>query len=80
MTDKEAHYTEIGRAIERAAEVLPEGYSLIIDVERGAGVVSIDSNSADTLDCDFYGDTFADRINAAIDFSIDHAREHGHVQ
>ena len=56
----------IGKAINRAARDLPEGWEVRIDLERHAGVVFlIDPNGNETMSEG--GELFSDQINAAID-------------
>ena len=56
----------IGKAINRAARDLPEGWEIRIDLERHAGVVFlIDPNGNETMSEG--GELFSDQINAAID-------------
>ena len=56
----------IGKAINRAARDLPEGWEIRIDLERHAGVVFlIDPDGNETMSEG--GELFSDQINAAID-------------
>ena len=56
----------IGRAINRAARDLPEGWEIRIDLERHAGVVFlVDPDGNETMSEG--GELFSDQINAAID-------------
>ena len=56
----------IGKAINRAARDLPEGWGIRIDLERDAGVVFlIDPDGNETMSEN--GELFSDQINAAID-------------
>jgi len=56
----------IGKAINRAAHDLPEGWEIRIDLERHAGVVFlIDPDGNETMSEN--GEFFSDQINAAID-------------
>lgn len=56
----------IGKAINRAARDLPEGWEIRIDLEQHAGVVFlIDPNGNETMSES--GELFSDQINAAID-------------
>ena len=58
--------TAIGRAVNRAARDLPEGWEIRIDLERHAGVVFlIDPDGNETMSEG--GELFSDQINAAID-------------
>jgi hypothetical protein len=62
-----------GAAIQRAAGELPEGWDLHIEIEAGAGIVRLYPPDSDACLDDFGGgDTFAEEINAAIDYAIKH--------
>ncbi len=71
----------IGAAIERAAAELPDGYDLMIEIEKGAGTVTLlippmgDDEGGQALH-DWDGDNFGDQINRAIDHAIEHHRTH----
>lgn len=72
MTDRREHHEAIGAAIERAAAELPEGCDLHIEIERHAGNVVLYLPNSDASKSDFEGhETFADQINAAIDWAIE---------
>lgn len=61
----------IGRAIERAAQVLPDGYTLEIHVKRGSGWVKLRAPDFETYPAAFNaGDSFYDQINDAIDTAL----------
>ena len=74
-------HVSIGAAIERAAAELPEGYDLMIELEKDAGTVTLlippmgDDESGQVLH-DWDGDHFGDQINKAIDHAIEHQRAH----
>jgi hypothetical protein len=57
---------EIGRAVNRAARELPEGYELSIELERGAGTVRLYPHKGEPMH-DFEAETFSGQINQAID-------------
>ena len=66
----------IGKAINRAARDLPEGWEIRIDLERHAGVVFlIDPNGNETMSEN--GELFSDQINAAIAAARAQAKEGG---
>lgn len=66
----------IGKAINRAARDLPEGWGIRIDLERHAGVVFLtDPDGNETMSEG--GELFSDQINAAIDAARAQAKEGG---
>lgn len=77
--DAERHLA-IGAAIERAAAVLPDGYDIMIELEKHAGTVTLlippvsDEEGGQAIHDWGCGDFGAD-INAAIDYAIEHHRE-----
>jgi hypothetical protein len=74
-------HVSIGAAIERAAAELPEGYDLMIEIEKDAGTVTLlippmgDDEGGQALH-DWEGDHFGYQINKAIDYAIEHHRAH----
>ena len=78
--DTERHLI-IGAAIERAAQYLPEGYNLIIEVEKDAGTATLltppmgDDEDGQALH-EWDGDHLGHQINKAIDHAIEHHRTH----
>lgn len=72
---------DIGKAIERACQELPEGAEIQIYLERGAGTVHMtdwEGNDFDHFDEDH--DDFACRINAATDGAIAAEQVAAHVK
>jgi hypothetical protein len=67
-------YAAIGRAIERGAEELPEGYQLSVYVEKDSGTADLQDPDGDNV---FFesDEGLAGSINAAIDAAINEARE-----
>lgn len=63
-------WIEIGKAVERACRELPDGFDLHLELENGAGTVRLYLPDDDASLDDFEGDTFADRINFAIDAAL----------
>lgn len=59
---------ETERAIQRAAEVLPLGFSIEIEIEKDAGTVALFSPGP-SVSCDFHG-SVAEQINDAIDAAL----------
>lgn len=71
LEQSEQRQLDIGKAIERACIDLPQGAELIVSLEKDAGTVALfDSNGNEfdhfNEDCE----TFAERINMAIDGAI----------
>src|SRR5690554_7787670 len=64
---------ETERAIERAAEVLPLGFSIEIEIEKDAGTVAL-FGPGPSVYCDFQG-SVAEQINDAIDAAIQEASQ-----
>lgn len=62
--------TAIGRAVNRAARDLPEGWEIRIDLERGAGAVHLTDPEGKETMIDGSGELFSDQINAAIDAAM----------
>lgn len=65
MTPIDREHLAIGRAIYRAAETLPEGWEVCINIERDAVTVEAFSPDGNVLRIDF-GDSFSEQINLAI--------------
>ena len=59
---------DIGNAIEDAAEHLPDGWNLSVDVEHKAAVVLLWDDDGDQVDCTEYQSDFglADEIRNAV--------------
>ena len=78
--DTERHLS-IGAAIERAAAELPDGYNLLIEVEKDAGTATLlippmgDDEDGQALH-EWDGDHFGHQIDKAIDHAIEHHRTH----
>lgn len=67
--------TNIGKAVNRAARDLPEGWEIRIDLERHAGVVHlIDPEGNETM-IEGGGELFSDQISTAIDAARSQAKE-----
>lgn len=56
----------LGAAIERAAELLPDGWQVSIDVERGAGSVVLYGPDGPVDSDSYQGDDLADTIENAV--------------
>lgn len=75
-------HVAIGAAIERAAKDLPDGYTMMVELERGAGSVTLfippisDEEQGRTVN-DFCGDGFEDFLTNAIEYAVEHAEEVG---
>lgn len=71
----------IGAAILRAAHELPNGYDLLIEIERDAGVAAlyippIINDDRGQRITNFCGHDLADYINSAIAMAIEHDEAH----
>jgi hypothetical protein len=64
----------LGRAIERAAGELPEGYELVVEVEKGAGTVALIDTDGDRIE-ELTGDTLAAQVESAIGYAVERAAE-----
>lgn len=62
----EREHLATGYAIERAASDLPDGWSIRIDLEAGAGSVCAVDPQGREFDIDS-GDLFSEQINEAVD-------------
>ena len=71
MTEEE----KVGRALLRACTDLPEGWTIRIDLENGAGDIEISDSKGDILALDLSGEPFSDQINAHIDYAIEFVKE-----
>jgi hypothetical protein len=69
LTPTQERWLEIGQAVERACDVLPEGFDLHIELEHHAGGVRLYLPDDDASMDDFEADTFGGKINAAIDYA-----------
>ena len=82
MTTKDdERHRSLGAAIERAAQYLPDGYNLLIEVEKDAGTATLlippmgDDEDGQALH-EWDGDHFGHQIDKAIDHAIEHHRTH----
>lgn len=63
----------VGRAIERAAETLPEGWEVFINIERDAGEVVLCDPDGNVFSVDS-GGTFSEQINSAVEAATAHSK------
>ena len=66
----EGEFYSVGGAIENAARYLPEGYEILIRIERGAGTMELVSPDVDSKPIDFYNDSIAGTVKDAIEKAI----------
>jgi len=66
MTPVDREHLAIGRAIERAAETLPEGWEVFVNIERDAGWVVLCDPDGNVFSVDS-GGHFSEQINSAVD-------------
>lgn len=71
-----ARWHELGRAINRAARDLPDGYEIDIEVARHSGIVVLIDTDCDRI-TDFNGDTLGAQVESAIGYAIERAEELG---
>lgn len=71
-----ARWLALGRAIERAAGELPDGYEIRVEVEKGAGTVALYDTDCDRIE-EFSGDTLAEQLESAIGYAVERAEELG---
>lgn len=67
----------IGKAINRAARDLPEGWEIRIDLERHAGTVHLIGPEGSETMIEGGGELFSDQISAAIDAARSQAKQGG---
>lgn len=71
----------IGAAIEKACEMLPNGYIITIELERNSGTLTLLTPSSFQEDGDIidnFGDgDFGDHINSAVAYAVAHAGKNG---
>lgn len=70
----DARWLALGKAIERAAGELPDGYELTVEVEKGAGTVGLCDPDCNQI-TEFNGDTLADQVENAIGYARARADE-----
>lgn len=67
---KDTHCLALGRALEHAAEALPEGWTITVEVERGSGSVLLYNPQGDEVDEGFGGgDHFYEEIEEAVAYA-----------
>lgn len=64
---------QIGRAVNRAAGTLPEGWQMTINIEQGYGGVEICDPEGSVIELNFDGEPFSVQINGTTDYAIDAA-------
>lgn len=69
MTPVDREHLAIGRAIDRAAETLPEGWEIRIAIERDAGWVVFSDPDGNMFRVDS-GEPFSEQINSAVETAI----------
>ena len=67
--DKE--FLAIGKAIDRAAGELPEGWSIQIELERDAGTVTLYNPAGETVEVETGGELFSSQIGMTIEAAIE---------
>lgn len=74
MPEAAAKDAALGRAIQRASGELPEGFTICIDLENGAGSVELQDENCETLRSD-ESEPLSVQINDLIDEAIKSAAE-----
>jgi hypothetical protein len=67
-------WLELGRAIERAADKLPDGYEIRVEVEKEAGTVALYDTDCDRIE-EWCGDTLGAQVESAIGYAVERAAE-----
>tara|TARA_R100000655_G_scaffold55991_1_gene94143 strand:+ start:357 stop:584 length:228 start_codon:yes stop_codon:yes gene_type:complete len=70
MIDLNRERHSIGVAVMRACEVLPDGWTVRLDLENGSGIVCLIDSDGDCIDLDLSLECFSDEINAAIERAL----------
>ena len=70
MDDQSERDESLGRAIQRACRDLPEGFTICIDLERGAGTVELQDEEGETLPSRDEGEPLSVHINWLVDEAI----------
>jgi hypothetical protein len=76
LTREEQRWLDLGRAIDSAADKLPDGYEIRVEVEKGAGTVALYDTDCDRVD-EWRGETLAEQVENATDYAITRAEELG---
>ena len=66
----------LGRAIDNAADKLPDGYEIRVEVEKGAGTVALYDTECDRIE-EWIGETLAEQVENATDYAVTRAEELG---
>ena len=64
------YHTELGKAVERAAEKLPRGYTINIVLERDSGDAVLYDDEGEECEFTSNRESLADTINDAVEFAI----------
>lgn len=76
MTLGDRESLSIGRAIDRAAKLLPEGWEIRIEIERHSGSVILFGPDGERHDSD-HGELFSEQIDSAIEEALENHRKGG---
>jgi hypothetical protein len=69
--ERRAYFEQLGEAIERAAEQLPEGYTIDISIEKNGGGVELYDDEGDEIGFPSNYESLAATITDAIEFAIE---------
>lgn len=60
----------LGEAIERAARLLPDGYEILVRIERGSGIVELYDDEGNKPDSFVDGELLSSNIHDAIGYAL----------
>lgn len=72
MSDKKSFF----EVTEQVARDLPEGYEIIIRIEKNAGVVILEDPFGDEIDFQSNRECMQDEVQDALECAIEHDKEH----
>lgn len=71
QTRKDRENEAIGAALERACEVLPEGWELRIEIEQGSGSAVLSDPDGEDIEFPSNREWLSDEINDAVDHALE---------
>ena len=73
MRNVSDYHNELGKAVESAAEKLPEGYTINIVLERNSGDAVLYDEDGEECEFPSNHESLADTINDAVEFAVQEA-------